>query len=221
MRMLLFVMEHFAEEGREVLVVPADWNHSHWLALSADPAHWPHPLPLLDQLGWITMNGSADAVLKDQKLKPPLLAEVAGTSRPDAAVGVKQSSVAAAVKKATVAVPPLPSPRRWHRTPPRLLAVVDDVCEAAADISKPASVVAVAVVAGAVREPVAADRSTAVVAAVIGEAIGQPGAAVVAAAEAVVGSTAAAGWLLVVSVEPIAVPLPPNQMDLHNGQTLI
>ena len=55
----------------------------------------------------------------------------------------------------------------------------------------------------------------------IGEAIGQPGAAVVAAAEAVVGSTAAAGWLLVVSVEPIAVPLPPNQMDLHNGQTLI
>ena len=83
---------------------------------------------------------------------------------------------------------------------------------------KPGSIVAVAV-----REPVAAERSTVAVAVVIGEATGQSAAAaavvVVAAEAAVVGSTA--GWLLVASVEPIAVPLPPNQMDLHNDQTLI
>ena len=54
--------------------------------------------------------------------------------------------------------------------------------------------------------------------AVAGEATGQP-AAVAAAAEAAaaVGNT---GWLSV-SVEPIAVPSLPNQMDLHNGQMLI
>lgn len=60
----------------------------------------------------------------------------------------------------------------------------------------------------AVHEPVAAGavRSKAVAAV----ATGQPAASVVEAAVAV-GST---GWLFA-SVEPIAVPLPPNQMDLN------
>ena len=61
----------------------------------------------------------------------------------------------------------------------------------------------------------------AVVAAVAaaGEATGQPvvAAAAAAVAAAAVGST---GWLFV-SVEPIAVLSPPNQMDLCNGQMLI